>query len=112
MQTAVKALLYPPPPPRTAISDDYSACEQFCDITLGLLRQVAEKQGATLDGTRTTLDADVEDSSKGITDSGDVMDFALHQQLPSGDFFTSATKLTPKEASELITGDYSIPMHA
>ena len=75
---------------------------KFCDLFHNLLWQLTSRYSGGVDLTRSDIDADPTATSP--IDTKLPPKFALHQHLPSGDFFTSATEMSVTDAAGLITG--------
>lgn len=71
------------------------------------LHQIAGRHHGALDLTRTSLDADLDVDSKALAEEILPTSFALHQQLPTGSFFTSASQISFQDAAALTTGRFS-----
>ncbi|KAG8946058.1 hypothetical protein FRC03_001511 [Tulasnella sp. 419] len=92
------------PVSRARLSQPDEETIRFCDIALGVLEDVALRQ-RTIDIHRTDIEADV---SSHQSQKEDRKKYALYQQLPSGEYFTSAASLKPDQLASLVKGQASI----
>ncbi|KAG9018046.1 hypothetical protein FRB90_012549 [Tulasnella sp. 427] len=109
VQNAIRALAGESPAPRTPVTRNALEQSQFCDLAARLLQQIATRHEGALDVSRDSIGADTDEGDKMLIDGDEKLDrFTLHQHLPTGDFFTSAAKLSATEAASLVTGQASL----
>lgn len=108
LKTAITALLPTQPHPRARLSLEQTAQRSFCDLALGLLDEIAQKQPASKERT-SIFQISAEHKSKHADDWKPTR-YALQQTIYGTDYYTSTSgdSLTPEKAASLATGQASL----
>ncbi|KAG8906808.1 hypothetical protein FRB99_006075 [Tulasnella sp. 403] len=109
LKSAIIAITPDYPAPRATLSTTYLERKKFSEIASGLLHQITSSHVGAVDTTRTSIDADVDESVKTLVEEEvQSTKYALHQHLPTGDYFTSAASLSMQDAAAMIKGQASL----
>ncbi|GAB1517815.1 hypothetical protein RhiTH_000865 [Rhizoctonia solani] len=104
LKTAVTALAPTQAHPRARLSLEQTAQRSFCDLALGLLEEISQKQPASKDRA-SIFQLSSEHKSKSEDDTKPIR-YALQQTIYGADYYTSVSSdsLTPEKAATLATG--------
>ncbi|KAL5635508.1 hypothetical protein ACGC1H_004336 [Rhizoctonia solani] len=107
IQAAVIALAPAQAHPRARLSLEQTAQRSFCDLALGLLEEISQKQPASKHRTSIFQSSDHKPKSEDDTKS---TRYALQQTIYGADYYTSVSSdsLTPEKAVTLATGQASL----
>ncbi|CAE6531718.1 unnamed protein product [Rhizoctonia solani] len=108
LKAAIIALAPTQPHPRTRLSLEQTAQRSFCDLALGLLEEISQKQPASKDRT-SIFQISAEHKPKSEDDTKPTR-YALQQTVYGVDYYTSVSSdsLTPDKAGALATGQASL----
>ncbi|QRW14580.1 hypothetical protein RhiLY_13579 [Ceratobasidium sp. AG-Ba] len=109
LRAAVTSLIPAQSNSRAALSLELSAQRSFCELALGLLDEIAQKQ--LVSKNRTSIyQVSAEHKSKHRSESAQPVRFALRQTIHGIDYYTSFADeaLAPQKAASLSTGQASL----
>ncbi|CAE6516493.1 unnamed protein product [Rhizoctonia solani] len=108
LQAAITALAPTQAHPRARLSLEQTAQRSFCDLALGLLDEISQKQPASKDRT-SIFHTSAEHKAK-LEDDTKPTRYALQQTIHGADYYTSVSSdsLTPNKAAILATGHASL----
>ncbi|KAH7340955.1 hypothetical protein B0J17DRAFT_340339 [Rhizoctonia solani] len=108
LKAAIIALAPTQPHPRTRLSLEQTAQRSFCDLALGLVEEISQKQPASKDRT-SIFQLSAEHKPKSEDDTKPTR-YALQQTVYGVDYYTSVSSdsLTPEKAVALATGQASL----
>ncbi|KAJ1309695.1 hypothetical protein OPQ81_006460 [Rhizoctonia solani] len=108
LRAAVTALAPSQTHPRARLSLEQTAQRSFCDLALGLLEEISQKQPASRD--RISIFQVSEDNQSKLEDETKPTRYALQQTIHGTDYYTSVSSdsLTPDKAATLVTGQASL----
>ncbi|KAF8610179.1 hypothetical protein BDV93DRAFT_517355 [Ceratobasidium sp. AG-I] len=109
IRAAVASLAPPQTHSRARPSLEVTAQRSFCELALGLLDEVAQKQGISKDRTSVYQVSAGHKSTHGLGDLKPVR-YALQQTIHRTDYYTSISDdaLTPEKAASLATGQANL----
>ncbi|CAE6421593.1 unnamed protein product [Rhizoctonia solani] len=108
LKAAVTALAPTQAHPRARLSLEQTAQRSFCDLALGLLEEISQKQPASKDRT-SIFQLSTEHKPKSEDDTKPIR-YSLQQTIYGTDYYTSVSSdsLTPEKAATLATGQASL----